>query len=513
MAKPAFKFYLDTASDGTFATEITAYVLSADWSLGFAEAFELMGRDNTAILSCNNSDRRFSPEYTSGAYYGYLTTGLAVKITSTYLTVTRTMYVGWIASIAPRFNTKGDRTSDIECNGWFERALRYESRIPLQFETTADQVIATILDESDILPPGVTGRWILGRGLLGIGTTLGAISDYYTYDTGDAEIVYAGDWDIGTTVHEAVLSIVDREAGRFFQKRDGTLQFYRRLHFPADTLSLASFSDANTEMDYMYGADISNYVVVEYAPRSVGTAGSTLATLASSAAIAPASDTTIEYAFTSAIADVTVGATAIVVPVPTTDYTANTMEDGTGTDVTSYVTALVTEQTATAASVKYSSTYSATAYLQPTSKLRGTPLTKYNAQRYVAQDDTSLLAHGQIAYMAGGVQDTYAGAASLASYQLDLRKDAVGRVNAYTLAGYDTNRTVAALTRTIGDRITMHESQTQANGDWFIVSEQHSLNSDYRVTWKLEDAGTIIYWALGNTGASELGQTTWLGPL
>jgi len=59
----------------------------------------------------------------------------------------------------------------------------------------------------------------------------------------------------------------------------------------------------------------------------------------------------------------------------------------------------------------------------------------------------------------------------------------------------------------------MHESQTQANGDWFIVSEQHSLNSDYRVTWKLEDAGTIIYWALGNTGASEIGQTTWLGPL
>lgn len=513
MAKPEFKFYLDTAQDGSFSTNITAYVISANWSLGFAAPFELMARDNTAALVCNNSDRRFSPEYTSGAYYGLLVTGVALKITSTYASTTRTMWIGWIASISPHHNTKGDQLAELDCNGWFERAQRYESRIPLQIAQTADQVIAVILDESDILPPGITGRWILGRGLLGTSTTLGAITDYYNSDTGDTTFAFAGDWDSGTTVHAAVQSMVEREAGRFFQKRDGTLQFYRRLHFPADTMSLASFSDANTEMSYVYGADVSNYVVVEYAPRSVGSAGATLATLASAAALTALGDTTIEYAFTSDVSETTIGATALITPIPTTDYTANTLEDGTGANVTSSVTAAISLTLATGASVTYTSTYASTIYLMPTSKIRGTPLTKYNAQRYVAQDDASLLEYGRLPFQAAGIQDTLADATTLASYQLDLRKDAVGRVNAYTLAGYDTNRTVQVLTRTLGDRITMHESQTQANGDWFIIGEEHALDSDYRVTWMLEDAGTIIYWAIGNTGASELGDTTWLGPL
>ena len=513
MAKPQFKFYLDTANDGAFNTEITAYVISASWSLGFAAPFELMARDNTASIVCNNTDRRFSPEFSSGAYYGLLTTYIACKITSTYQSVTRTMWVGWIASIAPSQNTKGDRLCEIACDGWFERAQRYESRIPLQIEATADEIIAVILDESDILPPSVSGRWILGRGLLGTTCILGDITDYFSYDTGDTTFAYAGDWDTGTTVHGAVLSVVEREAGRFFQKRDGMLQFYRRLHFPANTTSVASFSDANTEMDYVYGADVSNYVIVDYAPRIVGTAGSTLATLGSATALAALDDTTIEYAFTSSVSDATIGATALITPVITTDFTANTLEDGSGTNVTSSVSATITFVGANSASVTYTSVHASVIYLMPSSKLRGTPLTKFNAQRFVASDDDSLASFGLLSYQAAGVQDTYAAAVSLADYQLSLRKSAVGRVNSYTLAGYDTNRTVAALTRTIGDRITMHESQTQANGDWFIISETHTLDADYRVTYILEDAGTIIYWGLGNTGASEIGTNTFLGPL
>ena len=60
MAKPEFKFYLDTLNDGTFAANITTKVISADWQIGFAAPFDKMARDNTASFVVNNVNRDFS---------------------------------------------------------------------------------------------------------------------------------------------------------------------------------------------------------------------------------------------------------------------------------------------------------------------------------------------------------------------------------------------------------------------------------------------------------------------
>ena len=512
MAKPEFKFYLDTLNDGTFAANITTKVISADWQLGFAAPFDKMARDNTASFVVNNVNRDFSPEYASGAYYGNLTTGRAIKVTSTYASVTRTMWLGWIASIAPTSNSNGTRQSTINCSGWMERALRKESLIPIQLNKRADEIIAVILDESDILPPSVIGVWILGNSLLGSNTILGAVSDYYSADVGDSTFAFAGDWEANTSVHSAIMQTVDREAGRFFQKRDGKLQFYRRLHFPTDVTSLVTLTDKNSEMDYEFGADVANIVQVQYQPRSVGTVGDTVATLSTATAIGAASTLEIEYRFTDG-AGTAIGATALITPAATTDYTVFANDDGTGANLTANVTASITRTNATAATVQYTNT-GAAGYVMPTSKLRGTPLTKYELQTYTATDETSLLAYGKLGYTSNGVQDTLTDATTLADYELSLFKDPVGRVNNVTFAGWDTTLTATLLTYSIGTRITMHETQTGVNGDWFVLGETHRYNSgDWRVQWVLEDAGTIVYWALGAANYSELGDTTILGPL
>ena len=62
MAKPVFTFYIDTGNDGAFASDVSAAVISAQWSLGFAAPFDLIARDNTAELVLQNSTRDFSPE-------------------------------------------------------------------------------------------------------------------------------------------------------------------------------------------------------------------------------------------------------------------------------------------------------------------------------------------------------------------------------------------------------------------------------------------------------------------
>ena len=512
MAKPQFKFYIDINKDGTFAAEITNKVISANWNIGFTAAFDKVGRDNTANIIVNNNSKDFSPENTVGIYYGTLTKGRAVKITSTYSSVTQTMWLGWIDFIAPASNTNGSRQAELYCTGWMERANRRESLIPIQLNKRADEIIAVILDESDILPPSVTGRWILGEGLLNTSTTLGAITDYFSSDTGDSVFSFAGDWSTGTTVFSAITEIVQREAGRFFQKRDGKLQFYRRLHFPSDVTSLFSITDKSSDMEYDFGADVSNIIQVIYQPRTTGTVGTTLSTLAASVEIAANSITSIEYRFVNDTGT-TVGATALITPVTVTDFTANTLEDGTGTDITAYITASISVTTATSATVIYTNTGVA-GYILKTSKLRGTPLTKYEQQTYIAQDDDSILAFGKLSYSTDGIQDTLADAQTLGDYELSLRKDAVGKVNSITLAGWNTNLTAYILDYSVGARITMHETQTSANGDWFIMAENHSLSADdWRVQWILEDAGTITYWALGTATQSQLGDTTFLAPL
>jgi hypothetical protein len=229
LAKPVFRYYIDFDGTGAFASEVTSVLISAQWQLGFSQPFDLMARDNTAELVVQNITRDFSPEYASGAYYGNVLPGRAVKITSTYASVTRTMWLGWIASYQPSVNIKGDRTCKITCTGWFERAQRRESLIPIQLGQTADTVIGVILDESDILPPGISGRWILGVSELGLGTYLGAITDYFdALDTGDTTFAFAGDWAANTSVYSAIREMVEREAGRVWQARGGALPFAPR---------------------------------------------------------------------------------------------------------------------------------------------------------------------------------------------------------------------------------------------------------------------------------------------
>lgn len=513
MAKPTFAFYIDTADDGSYAANISSVVIEAEWQIGFAEPFQLMARDSTATLLVNNGTKDFSPEYASGAYYGNLQPGRALKITSTYASVTRTMYVGWIAMVTPTFNSKGNLTASIECNGWFERAQRFESRIPLQIAKRSDEVIAAILDGSDILPPGFTGFWILGKGLLGSSTILSSVGSYFTFDTGDVTFAYAGDWDAETTVYDAIQQTVGREAGRFFQKRDGTLQFFRRLHFPTNTTVTAIFSDGMTALDYSYGADLSNVVVAHYEPRIVGAAASVLTTFAAAVLVPSASFVDVILVFTTQDAGATIAATLLITPLANTDYAANSLEDGSGANLTANVTASITVTNASSATIRYTNS-GAAAYLLATSQLRGTPLTKFNTQDYIAIDETSLLAHGKLAFDIDGVQDTFSDAASLGDFQLALRKDPVAKITACTWAGWNTNLTAQVLTRTIGDRITLHETQTAANGDWFILGERHTVSAnDYQCAWVLENAGTIIYWMLGNAGYGELGTSTILGPL
>lgn len=514
MAKPAFAVYLDLAGDGTFSTNITAYVVAANWQIGFSEPLETMARDNTCSITVNNLDKRFSPEYTSGAYFPDLRSGVAIKITSTYLSITRTMWLGWIYAVSPNDNTMGERKCEIEGVGWFDRAQLVVSKIPLQLFKRADEIIEAILENSATYPPGFTSYWELGTGQIGVTTRLGATSVYYTADTGQTVFDYAGDWDVETTVHEAITQTVEREAGRFFCNRNGILVFYDRHHMLTNTTVVATLNNKSIAMDYIYGADIANWITVNYEPRVTGTPASTLAILGFEQEIPALSTAQITYSFTNSTSGGQVGATAVITPVAITDFTAFDLPNGLGNDVTSQITATQVSAMATEMVINYTNASSNSVYLQGTSKLRGTPLTSYGAQVYSVIDETSRLSHGRLGYSPSGTQDNLTDATTLGDFHLALRKDPVGKIASITFSGWNTTITADLLSTTMGDRVTLNETQTAATGDWFVIGESHSIAPDnYQVQWILENVGDTAYWALGNTGYSNIGQTTVLGPL
>src|SRR5262249_49878834 len=82
-------------------------------------------------------------------------------------------------------------------------------------------------------------------------------------------------------------------------------------------------------------------------------------------------------------------------------------------------------------------------------------------------------------------------------YELARRKNPHGIIHHIDLSG--TLHLTQILTRTLFDRITIHDTQTNHTGDYFIVAEQHTVDlggARHHVRWILESAAANSFWVL-----------------
>jgi hypothetical protein len=96
--------------------------------------------------------------------------------------------------------------------------------------------------------------------------------------------------------------------------------------------------------------------------------------------------------------------------------------------------------------------------------------------------------------------DSVGQAESLARYELARRKTPRGHARSLTLSG--SNHAAQILARTLFDRITVQESQTGHDADYFIVAEAHTVDlgsTRHHVTWTLESADDNTFWVLGHS--------------
>ena len=504
---------------GTY-TDISAYMLSAAWSLGFSAPYEPIARESTLSVVLNNSDQRFSPEYSSGAYYGKLEPGLVIRLQSTDPadSTVRTMFIGWIGSIQPTAGVSPDECT-IQAQAWMSRAQLSEVSIPVQESVTYDAVLDKILETARVYPPG-TSAWFLGvtgQSELGQNTELGDTSTFSNFEAGISTFLFAGDnWSESTSIFGSFQDSVGREYGRCWQARDGSLHAINRHNLISDKTTDVTVSNTMSDMAYEYGdpEDMANVVSIKARTRRE-TAAQVVAGLQNPVSIAGGGGTVdLTYVVKNQNNGVSLAVKSPITPVQTTDFLVNTASDGTGTNITGDCSGAIIadESFATRVGVRYTNNNASAGYIT-FGQLRGTKLDEFAVVEQTQSDDTSIAAYGKRQLTWEYAADSTTTADSIGEFILLERKDPRGRVKAISFKPQTSAALLtAALTHSIFARVVVTETQTGISSvPYFLLSESHAIEaSDYSVIWGLESASATDYWVLGT---NTLGNNTNLGPL
>jgi hypothetical protein len=472
------------------ADAITVDVLALDWRLGLAKPYDSVSAPIAGRITVQTGDRRYAPEQT--AFGAGLAPGYKIRVRATDDSMTHTLLTGWIDRVEPAAGSYSVPAATIHLRGPEDDLAAARVTGPLLAGARANTVIEQIIERSVF-----QSRYA------------------FTLETGESVFAYTGDtWGDGVPAIRPIREATEAERGRFFTDRTGRLRFYNRRHLLDDVTALATFDETFAALDYGYGVGLATRVLVGLKPRTLGPAGSTLWTLAAAQRIPPDSQVAPNFRLIKVrLRDANgtpMGATTVITPVATTDYTANSASDGSGANVTGNVTLETATVDGSAVTLRLRNSGSADAWLMPGSKLRGTPLLLADPLVIERSDAESLRAHGvhPLTFDLPHLVTADEGEA-LARFELARRKRPVGVARSLTISADADAEQV--LSRTLFDRIRVIDGGTGHDADYFIVAEAHRIDAGgarHTVTWTLEPANPGGFWQLNRSG---LGQTTRLG--
>lgn len=459
----------------------------------------------------------YSPGHAS-ARPGF-TLGIRVRVTLTdpATSVSTVKFVGSITTIVPDAGAYGSRRVQVEASDWMDDAARANTQgITTQINKRSDEVFSTLVANVARAPEATliaTGR------------------DTYAYALDTAQDEKA------TPILGEIASVVASELGYCYQKGDGTVVFEARFNRLSITDQLILTNDMEQVGVTNDRSDVLTRVQVTTHPRTVDTSNVVLYQLKTVTRVPFGESITLLGPYTDPDARATrVGGTSMVTPVAVTDYLMNSLADGTGDNLTNSF--LVSAELG-GNSVRFTITNNATVegfitFLQT----RGLGI--YDYEKTVAEVSNTALAASygdSVAIVNMPFQDDPAVGINAARYLLSLYEPAtvgiwyLGQSGASEL-GVTTQlayfapvavgsvrlspRTSALQTqmivREVGDRIRVNETVTGLAASFYIQSVDMDVVAPGipTVTWGLAPAGAQLYWALGQAGYGELGETTWL---
>jgi hypothetical protein len=524
-----WKIQIDWDRDGDFTTaidDITDYVMSAKWVLGLQKPYQEVAQEMTLGLILRNSDRRFSPENKASPLAGKVRPQVPARVVSDDGVTERVMWTGWVQTLKPTVGKHGERTMKILCAGAVEFYTATETKIELQENKRTDEIIAQLVAEV-VYPPKMAGMFILGvpgHTELDETTRLGEAGGASNLETGQLTLGYAADnWvrqggytnqaNTGYDVYRGIRDIVAAERGRFFFDREGAAVFWNRHHTQLATEPVkAMLDDTMQGMDYVYaGADyLKNEIVVIAHPRTISESdqevlwelGSGVIRVKAAEGDNPAEAREI-YAAYKDENDTRVGAKDVTV----TDIE---YEDG----CTGPVTVEIDER-ANGALLKLTNTGTKDALVKKLI-VRGRKIVDRGRLEATANDGISQGRYGRRTLRLNlSSLDNLDDAQYIADYELTRRSTPRGMATSVVLKSHafnGGNQHAAQLDVTVGDRVTITETQTGHSDTYIVIGESHQLEGPlYTMQWYLEPQPVVTPGLVGVAGRNELGVSMIVG--
>lgn len=522
--------------------DITGRVLAAQWSYGFNAPGQLIAPPATGTVLLDNADGAFTLGKAGATFAGLLRRGVMIQfqhivgttlsgfqITPWPITVLR------VTDIAITTGALGDRTVTLTLGDWHDELMNALYDPPLTLNTTTGVAAAAPFSEG-LVPLAYPGQyWILDVSVLDVDTVPFAAGNAYgSFYLGSTTLDYVGDnvdRGSGTSLYAFIEEMCVAEmTGRFWMDTwEGVAGFSPRPRWrymgrtdmatrydAASIFTIPSSRVRDTGNEYEYSRMLCNSLEITMYPRTAGSAGSELARTASPIRLQPRETRQITLRYRDPLyPDGTCSATTIITPVATTDYTANTAQDGSGTNVTSSLGVGVENRTS-AAYVNLTNNSAADLYVT-LFKIRGTPLTARQPVTVKSINAQSIHDYGyhRKAWTIAGVDDQDL-VQRYADYYVDLYNLPIARYRTMTFdwpADPSDPMYRPALILPLffaGLKIVDDFIEDTANTriHW-VAGEQHTVgDGQWTTTWFLEDYVQSAFWVLDDPDLSVLDIST-----
>jgi hypothetical protein len=515
-------------------SDITDYVLRAEWTTGFDTPYQMVTPPSTMTLILDNSNGDWNIGRASAKFYGLLQRDVLIRVQWWDGTTTRYPIVVKIVDIQLTPGAWGPRTIAVTCQDYHADLMSVIYDPVLSTNHTTSAALTDMLDTGILPIPYASRWWVLDASALDTDTVLFSRVEGYTTYIGKTTLDYVGDNLDAQGNGVSALAFIEEMCaaemdGRFLYINTSGYPryiFFNRHSFAQnyDVVNVVSTTPADFMQDgvqYDYGYNQCNYLELTAYPRRAGSAGTELARASSVFALEGLSSRTMTLRYRDPDnPGGTCTATTIIEPVASTDYTANVENDGSGADMTSYLGIALTNKT-NAADVVISNTSTERIYVTLL-KVRGTPLTALQPATLKSIDASSIEQYGLFKQM-----KTIAGVDDLDLLQqyadYTVRNFSQPRTE-YRRVTVDMQNTDTAISPSTGNLLSMGVSKViRITDDWmndsateqiyWIAGQGHAVDAlahTWTATWMLERYLTIAPWYLDDTDLSVLDVSTQL---
>lgn len=413
-------------------------------------------------------------------------------------------FLGSLVDAIPDTGQYGERRSHCTALDWWDDAARMVTPdLPAQQNQRADQLVATLLDALPTQPtPRLPNR---------------------TIETGIETFPWSLDGGTGQrlTVRERIHQFALSEFGYAYLKGDqvtgGRFVFENQQHRSANPVTTFTLDDSMIVGMMAPGSrdDIYSNVQVSVHPTIVdATASAVLYSLQTSTFQVPAgqTNTSLFGPYRDEVSADLIGATGQLQPVPNTDYTMNSAQDGTGTDLTGAfpVGSVVASFTGVGVRFTITNTGGQDAYITKL-QVRGRRITRVVTilESTVVRGYTDRTLEFDMPF-----QGSINTGSDIATFLAEVYAQPYANIEWVKFCATKSSALFqAAMEREPGDRIVLSEAVTGIEGQPFTINRV-TLECTPTVlwcTWGLEQASAQQFWMLGTAGFGELGISTTLG--